>query len=137
MTPLSAVTESVTSDVDHDLPDVLLARQVVVCLLEVLKLEHAVDNRADLVGGDHPVHVFELRDAADGDAAEDGGGGDDHGGDLARIASLGEEADEMDVARHAQGREGFGQGSGPANLDDVVYASPARLPRGQYDVRRG
>jgi hypothetical protein len=113
---------------------VLLARKVLVRLLEVLEVEHTVDNRADLVGGDHPVHVVELGDAADEDAAEDGGGGDEHARDLAHVTSASDETNDVDVARHAHGREGLVQGPGTANFNNVVNAPPARLSKRQPHV---
>ena len=84
--------------------------------------EGAVDDGVDVVGFEGCVETGAHAAAADVDAVEmDGLGEDGRGVDAFAFAA--EDADEVDVAAGGDGVEGAGEGAGAADFDDVVDAA--------------
>ena len=55
----SVLDNSIFRHLNDDLADVLLAELVLVCLAEVLEVEHLVDDRLEFHSRDETVHVLE------------------------------------------------------------------------------
>ena len=56
------LNNSIFRHLDNDLADVLLAELVLVCLAEVLEVEHLVDDRLEFHSRDETVHILESAD---------------------------------------------------------------------------